>query len=134
MSALLIGIILTGCGDGYEEGKLPIVRFTTIQVTDTSATLWLDIVDKGTKDYGSTGGMYVIWSEQPFSWNQSSEVSDLLAQEIDEDSYQITLDSLNPTTTYYASTYYEHREFIGGGGDFVVSSGRENFSFTTLPN
>lgn len=133
--ALVIGIMFAGCGGDYERGEHPIVRFSTLQVTDSSATLRLDIVDRGTKDYTTIGGMQVVWSEQPFSWDRPFEESDLIAEgEIDQESYEVTIDSLRPTTTYYVSTYHAHNEFVGGGGDFVVSSGEENFTFTTLPN
>lgn len=131
---VIIGAILVGCGDGYERGTLPIIKFSTVQVTDTSATLRLDIVDKGTYIYPSTGGMKVVLSEQPISsdWSFLQE-SDYLTNKITDGFYEVTIEDLDSSTVYYANTYYQLYEWTGGG-DILFDVGKENFSFTTLPN
>ena len=131
---VIIGAILVGCGDGYERGTLPIVKFSTVQVTDTLATLRLDIVDKGTYIYPSTGGMKVVLSEQPISsdWSFPQE-SDYLTNKITDDFYEVTIEDIDPSTAYYANTYYQLYEWTDGG-DILLDVGKENFSFTTLPN
>ena len=133
----IVALLLVRCNnDDYESGTPPTVAFSTLQLTDSSATLQVDIITKGDVYYEEFHGLSVAWGPQPFILGGIFDIIPFLEYGgVSQPSYQFTLDSLQSSTTYYVNSYHSYNEFKTGEGELTNSSlGNENFQFTTLPN
>lgn len=136
----IVALLLVRCNnDDYESGTPPTVAFSTLQLTDSSATLQVDIITKGNVYYKASDihGLKVAWYTEPFILSDTTyALSPFLDEgDLSQPSYQLTLNNLRSATTYYVNSYHAYNEFKGDAGDFSeYSLGKENFQFTTLPN
>lgn len=132
---LLTGLALLGCynNNDYEKSVPPTVAFSLIQVTDSSATLRVDIIKKGTAYYSRYEGIAVVWDTSLSNW-ETNNYQSLERGGVTQNAYEVTIDSLAPATTYYVNSYHSYNEWTIGGGSSVGDIGEENFSLTTLPD